>query len=946
MQPRVTAIVVARNGGAHLKRTLAALAAQSRSPDVTIAVDVSSTDDSEALLSEFGSTHLLSVRDGTTFGGAIAHASHYAPVAESANEWLWLLGHDNAPSPDALQKLLGAVEVAPSVSVAGPKLTSVDNPKWIAEFGHTITRFGRTVSLVTGELDQAQHDTRDDVLAVSAAGMLVRRSVWEKLGGFDPGLPSIDASLDFSVRARLAGNRVVLVPAAKVSSAGGPQDFGRKPSSAARTFRIARAAQLHRRLVYSPTWALVLHWLSLVPLAVARSIGDLIGKRPGAIGGEIGAAFGAAFSGRVGAARRNLRKNRVLGWGAIAPLRMTAAEARELRAQAREAELADFDLAHGGRTLRAPRAGFIAHAGLWVVLLVGVVGVLAYGALLGANAITGGGLRPLSGTAGALWSHIGIGWREVGTGLFGAADPFAAVLALLGSLTFWNPSLSIVLLYLAAIPLAALAAWSAARSMSRNPWLPALAAILWAFSPPLLSSLAGGHLGAVIAHLLLPWLFLAALGAARSWASGAAAALLFAGVAAGAPSLVPGLLLLFVVLLIARPTRIHRTVGIPIPAFVLFAPLIVHQILAGNPLALFADPGVPVVEPAASGWQLALGDASGTLNGWTAALAGLHVPGIAAPILVVALVAPLAVLALLSLFLPGARRAVPSLLVALLGFATAALAHTLQVGAVGVEPVTVWTGPGLSLFWLGLIAAALGALDALGRIAVPMSVLAGLGASALAIPLLGAMVIGTAQVQPSEGRIMPALVTAEAGSSPNVGTIVLTSLGKAGVSATLERGRGATLDEQSTLVSTKPRPDDHDVRLATLAGNLATRSGFDFVGEFSSLGVSFVLVPPGHDSDPTYRTTLEALGGNETLNPVGSTTTGLLWRFTGTLDTPPVHPGNADTFIGHWYLVALGVVFGVTVLLAIPIGGRGRRRRPSAEASDELADTFDEDEHD
>ncbi len=967
LQPRVTTILVARNGGAHLKWTLDALAAQTRRPDVTIAVDVSSTDESEALLSASGPTHMLSVRDGTSFGSAVAHAVTYAPAAgpgaghgagpdrgsaarldvQSTNEWLWLLGYDNTPAPDALEQLLAAVEVAPSVAVAGPKVMAIDDPNWISEFGHTITRFGASVSLVNGELDQAQHDTRDDVLAVAAAGMLVRRSLWEKLGGFDPGLPSIDAALDFSVRARLAGHRVVLVPDAKVASVGGPEVFGKTSSSAARTFRIARAAQLHRRLVYSPAWALILHWLSLVPLAIARSIGDLIGKRPGVIGGEIGAALSTAFTGGIGAARRNLKKNRVLGWGAIAPLRMSTSEVRELRAQARESELAEFDsTTSAGSPTRPPRAGFVAHSGLWVVLLVGIAGLLAYGALIGANAVTGGGLRPLSDSVGALWSHIGIGWRSVGTGVFGAADPFSAVLAVLGSLTFWNPSLSIVLLYLLALPLSALGAWFAARNLSRNPWMPVLAAILWAFSPPLLSALSGGHFGGLIAHLLLPWLFLAALGAARSWASGAAAAILFAAVAASAPSLVPALLVLFVILLIARPTRIHRTVGIPVPALALFAPVIVQQVVAGNPLGLFADPGVPVAEPTASGWHLALGDASGTLHGWTSALAEFSLPGISAPLLVVILFAPLAALALLSLFLPGSRRAVPSLFAALLGFATAVLSNTIQVGAVGVDPVTVWSGPGLSLFWLGLIAAALCALDALGRVAAPISVLAALTTGALAIPLLGAMVIGTAQIQPSTGRILPALVTAEAGSAPDVGTLVITSLGKTGVSVSLERGRGATLDEQSTIVSTKRQANALDTRLATLAGNLATRSGFDFAGEFSSLGVSFVLLPPGDETDQTYRATLEALGANETLNPVGSTANGLLWRFEGTLDSPPVHPGNTDTVLGHWYLVALGVVFGVTILLAIPIGGRGRRRRPVTTTADEPADTFDEDDND
>lgn len=988
MQPRVTAILVARSGAEYLERTLAALAAQTRKPDVTIAVDVSSNDGSEALLAASGPAQVLSIRDGTSFGSAVSHAVQFAPDAESPDtesdaEWLWLLGHDNAPHPDALAQLLGAVERAPSVAVAGPKLMRHDRADMIAAFGETMSTFGASVSLVENELDQAQHDTRDDVLGVAAVGMLVRRSLWKRLGGFDPGLPSIDASLDFSVRARLAGYRVVMVPGARVASIGGPEAFGSRTSgrgavSARRRFRIARAAQLHRRLVYSPAWAVVLHWLSLVPLAIARSIGDLVGKRPGAIGGEFRAAFGTAFAGRIGVARRNLRHTRKLGWAAIGALRMPTGELRERRAQAREADLAELD---GGATASdrhtgepvAERAGFVSHGGLWVVLLIGIVGVLAYGALLGAAAVSGGGLRPLAETVPELWANIGYGWREIGTGILGAADPFTSVLAVLGSLTFWSPSYSVVLVYFLSLPLSALGAWFAARRISRRPWLPVLAALLWSLAPPLLASLADGRLGAVLTHLLLPWLLSCALAASRyrashAWASSAAAALLFAVVAASTPSLVPALLVLLVVLLAARPGSIHRTIGIPVPALVLFGPLIVQQVLAGNPLGLLADPGVPLAISgdggAASGWRLALADPTGALHGWSsvfsellaggtplpgAAASGIIGPGMAAPLLVAILLAPLGVLAVLALFLPGARRAIPAMAIALLGYLTAVGAAHVQVGAVGDAAVTVWPGSGLSLYWLGLTAAAILGLGAVGRMATPLSVLAGLTATALAIPLLGAMLIGTAGVRPATTRILPALVTAEARTHPTAGTLVITSLGEAGVSVRLERGLGASLDDQSTLVSTRLRADSLDDRLATLAGNLAAPSGYDAATDLKELDIPFVLVSPGTEDDSTYRATVDALDGNEILSPVGTTAGGLLWRYEGetTVGAAPAgaaHPGNGDTALGAGYLIALGIVFGITVLLAIPTGGRRKPvRKPAGE---EPADTFDEEDHD
>lgn len=173
-------MLVARNGAGYLPRTIAALTAQIRRPDTVLTVDIGSSDTSKALLADASAPVAAPAR--TSFGTAVAIALQSAPPAEGTDDWLWLLAHDNAPAPNALSALLGAVEVAPSVAVAGPKLMRWDEPDVIAEFGDTVTRLGRAVPLVRDELDQAQHDIHSDVLAVAAGGMLVRRSVWVALG--------------------------------------------------------------------------------------------------------------------------------------------------------------------------------------------------------------------------------------------------------------------------------------------------------------------------------------------------------------------------------------------------------------------------------------------------------------------------------------------------------------------------------------------------------------------------------------------------------------------------------------------------------------------------------------------------------------------------------------------------------------------------------------------
>ena len=938
MQPRVLAVLIARNGEQYLPRTLAALAAQTRRPDAVVFVDASSSDDSGRLLNAASPGAVITTPGRRTFGGAVAYALQTTPPQAAEDEWLWLLGHDNAPDASALSALLGAVEVAPSVAIAGPKLMRWDEPHVIASFGETVTAYGRSVDLVSGELDQAQHDLGSDLLAVAAGGMLVRRAVWTALGGFDPGLPSVDAALDFAVRARLAGHRVVGVPSARVASAGPPELFGRRSVAAGAQNRIRRAAQLHRRLVYAPPLAVPLHWLTFVPLGVLRSLVQLVAKRPNFVGGELAAAIGAAFDGSVPRARGVIRRNRRMGWAAIGALRITAGELRERRSGERAMTAAAIAAARD-------RPGFFSGGGAWVVLLTAVLGMVAFGGLASAGALAGGGLVPLSATVGELWSHVGYGWHDVGAGFWGASDPFSYVLAVLGSLTFWSPSFSMVLLYLVAIPLSALTAWWCAARFSTRGWAPAVAALAWAVAPPLLAALGGGHPGAVIAHLLLPTLVLTVVNAARSWSMAGLAALVFAVVAASSPVIVPALLSGLGGWAAANPRGIVRVLGIPLPAAVLFAPLVYDQFLRGTPLALFAEPGLPLRAAAPAVHELVVGSPVTGLNGWDAFLVSLGLPGEAAPIVVIILLAPLGILALLSPLLPGAVRGIPAMVLGLLGFITAVACLHIQVTLVGSTAVPVWPGPALSLYWLGLVGALAISLEGMRKAAAAPALVAALFLVVLAMPSIVTSATGSNVVAASNGRLLPAFASAEAVSDPTLGTLELTAQPDGGMAIAVHRGVGTTLDEQSTLDSTDASLTDEGKRLAVLAGNLASRSGFDLAPALDSLHVAFVLVPNTADGlESTRQRIVDALDSNRVLTPI---TVGNLWHYDGLgAGAAPTGPGPLGTPTGIMVLAVQGLVFLCALLLAIPTTRRRRLRTRSATDATGASSTDDPGEDD
>ncbi|MFD1715646.1 glycosyltransferase [Amnibacterium flavum] len=943
MRGSVTAVVVARKAGEYLGHTLAALADQTRTPDQIIVVELGADPRSSAPLPP--NVQRVVGPDHFGFGEAVLSATRLMAPAQGEGEWLWLLAADSAPEPGALQALLGEIEISPSVAVAGPKQMQWAEPDYLYSFGETMTPSGTAVEIAEPELDQAQYDRESDVLAVAAGGMLVRRLLWEQLGGFDLGLPAVDDALDFCVRARLAGHRVVLVPAARVLSAGrrapGTAHLGARTSRSKRA-RLVRVAALHRRLSYAPAWAVPLHWVSLVPLALVRAIGQLLSKRPGRVLGEFGAAFAVAFGhgGSIAAARRRISRNRSAGWGAIAPLRLPWPEVRRRRALARDDAT---NLRRSGRY----DLDFFATGGAWTVVAAAVVGLVMQFRLFGAGTVAAAGLLPLGGVA-ELWNDLGYGWRGVGAGFMGVADPFDWLLATLGTLTAWAPSTSIVLLYLCSLPLAALGSWLAAARVTPRPGLRLLAAAVWTLAPMFLVALAEGRLGAVLAHLLLPWLVFALSGARRSWAASATSGLLAAAVAAAAPSLIPALLAAWIVAVLGfavagrRGRGWHRLLPLPLPAAALFLPLAIQQTLRGTPLAIFADPGVAIGSggsasgPGGTASLLAgfPGDAAAPWNALAASL-GLDASGI---LIAVVLALPLLIAAIAAPFLPRSPLAIASLGVAALGFGTAVLAGRLVVATTGGDPVSVWAGSGLSLYLLGITAAAVCALDA-GASTVAQTVrgvggaLIGAGIAAAAVPLIVTAVLGGAAL-PGTSSTVPALVSAEAASDPTIGTLVIAPT-STGIAARLERGAGNTLDEQSTLYTTSRvgALSSDDERVAVLAGNLGSRSGYDAASDLDALRVGFVLLAPaGAGQDDVRDRVAAALDGNALFTPVTTTDRGTLWRYVG-LDTglptaAPTGPGPLGSELGVIVLGSQLLVLLATLLLALPTGGLAERVRP------------------
>ena len=929
MKTFVTAIIVSHNSPDFLDETIAATKTQN--VDQLIIVETGDAENPNAITAP-----------GATLPEAISIAErNAAPQAE----WLWILHDDSAPLQNALKELLHIVELSPSVAVVGPKLMDWTNRKIISQQGLTLTRSGALFSLVSDELDQSQHDAVDDVLAVGTAGMLVKRSVWLSLGGLADGVPPLAADVDFSMRVRLAGHRVVVAPQSRVAHAAlslhGKRDrswLRVQPKSA------LRRAELQLRLSYAPLLAALAFWFFLPLLTLGRLIWRVWSKRPDRLIGDLAAAAWAYFT--IGARFRHRRKVTAGGRRAIRALYATKQQVRDEKRQNIEQEEIEARLeAHAQLAERdstspnteqlllgvgATSKSFVAAGGLWFVIL---LAALSFAWLPTNEAIVGGGALPLSENWFELFKRAGASWQELGNGFAIPADPFNWLLLAIGSVTFWSPSIALTAIIFLAKPIAFFAGFKVISLFTKKTWVRNLGALSYALWPALTEAQTELRIPAVLAQLLLPLLVycvakVALFGVELSvrsrqqiWTWVGLSGLLLALEISAAPNTAPVLLVAMIFVVIARIKRIGYLIWIALPTAAMFGPVFIHFLMS-NPLALFADPGVPMESTDGAGWQLLLGATSAPLELWFLTL-------------ITAVTLLLAALALIT-----ARRSVALLslglgLLALLGARLTMALDFKTLGATDSSTDFVNGSPHalLALWGLAVISASAIALESIRR----RPALRVAAAALIALFLVPAAAL-TAVAQPtgkwSSSRVMPALIAAQAATGVQVQVLVLSAKQGSVISAVIPAD-GIQLEDNSTayryaISNTSP----YAQTVGQLSADLVAGGNAQISAELAELNVGYVLLPK---SDSTTSIDLaSSLDAVTQLESAGETEFGKIWR---------VRNFKADAVISDAspWSITKGIQFAILlsfILLAIPTSGR-RRSAGTAEIFVDAGDSND-----
>ncbi|MCX6400464.1 MAG: glycosyltransferase family 2 protein [Propionibacteriales bacterium] len=955
--PEVAVLLVSHDGASWLPTVLDGLLAQTAPLGSVVAVDTGSKDDSVTLIRDSldGRVPALTRTLPGSAGFPDAVADGLDALADDGQEpeWIWILHDDSTPAPDALANLLAASAARPDADILGPKLREWPSLRRLLELGVTISGTGRReTGLERGEYDQGQHDEVREVFAVNTAGMLVRRTALEELGGFDAALPIFGNDIDLGWRAAAVGRTTLIVPNAVVFHAeAAHRGVRRTPLTGRHTHYQERRAALFTLLANARGSALPFMVVRLALGSVLRMLGLFCVRAVGEGLDEIAALVGvvrhpgqlvrarrsraavvARARGGAGVDRDRVRRLLAPWWlpyrhgldffgDLVAAATNQAADVAERRRAAaadraegppparhrdEDDEFADTGLAV--RFFTSPTA--VGTAITVIALLIGVRDVI--------GGVSGGALSPTPESAGAWWGLHLEGWHAIGFGSEVPAPPYVLPLAVLG--VVFGPTLLMSLLMALAAPIALWGAWRFLRVVGRlvTPygaprWLLLWGSVTWALVPLVAGAWGGGRWGIVVAAAVLPWLAHAALGFAdpdadHRWRAGWRTGLALALLTAVAPSawlvvaVLIGALLASAVRLIPNEVQERSVWGPPVAALVVpllvLVPWWMPSLFEGGFAAVVLDIGRwPTA--ATSGWDL--------LTGRLADLGAPPAVGLVLPVL--------AVFALLP-----TRTRIPVVICWLVAAVTAVVAIPLSIPSVDL-PGTAAQQPGVGAVLLvlqgaWLTAAVLGGLSLHHLGDQPRPVQAGLaigGVAAIVAPLVGLVWFagwGGEDLTDDPASDVPVYMAQRAEQAPEDGVLVLRGSVGTGIRYDVHRGDGPTIGEDEVAALT---PEDDQV--TEIIRSLVTAPDAEAVASLSDRGILYIV--QAAPADGAVAASLDATSG---LVQASSERGTRAWQVT---PEPAPLPGH-HAWLRWLLLIVQGCAIPVLVVLALPPLRRNR----------------------
>ena len=211
----VSIIILNYNGLAWLEQCLPAAVAETAADCELIVVDNGSSDGSLEFLSTFGSA-IRVVRLESNVGFA---AGNNAGARLARGRYLAFLNNDAAPQPGWLATIRAALDADPSAGLAASCIVYLNDPAIVDSAGDGMTRFGGAFKHAHGRSVAEAREARE-VFGACGAACLIRRALFDDIGGFDEAYFAVHEDVDLSYRCQLLGYHCLYCPTAVVHHAG------------------------------------------------------------------------------------------------------------------------------------------------------------------------------------------------------------------------------------------------------------------------------------------------------------------------------------------------------------------------------------------------------------------------------------------------------------------------------------------------------------------------------------------------------------------------------------------------------------------------------------------------------------------------------------------------------------------------------------------------------
>ena len=242
----VSAVVVNYNGGAYLDDCLNSLLRQTHHNLEVILVDNVSSDGSvEHVRDKFPEVRVIENERNIGYGAAVNRG-----VAAARGSFIIPLSYDLRLDENCISELVRLVNKE-GVGAAQAKLLDAFQPGLINYYGHVLTYLGMAYCGYINERDRPDLEEKE---IPAGNHILVSRSLFEEIGGFDENIFLYQEDTDICWRIRLLGRKVMISPKALMYH---KYDFGRNPnkfyhSEKARAIMLIKNYRLKTLLLIAP----------------------------------------------------------------------------------------------------------------------------------------------------------------------------------------------------------------------------------------------------------------------------------------------------------------------------------------------------------------------------------------------------------------------------------------------------------------------------------------------------------------------------------------------------------------------------------------------------------------------------------------------------------------------------------------------------------------------